>query len=387
MNHDQHVLIAGAGIGGLCLAQGLRRAGIRCSVYERSPDLAWGGYILHMTADGGDALRRCLPEDLYRLYVATSRRSPRRDLVVLLDHLGNEVGTVPHFGPPNDPVTPHTSVHRRTLCQILLAGITDIVHFGRTVTGYRHDGDEMVLEFADGGSARGTTVVGADGINSVIRRQLLPEVKVIPLVDHVLLTQAPLTSKLAAALLPEFQDSFIMIRDTLGTHLATGLFQPRSNVVEAAARIAPELILDPVDDYVAVALELTSPELGEIDFFNPPKEFLHSLMRKAVVDWHPRLRDLIHGVSPASIIPRTIRMLSPADAWPTGSVTLLGDAIHAMSPTYGQGANSALYDAAELVDALTADRPPRESVAQYEVNMRARTFPLLERSLASAGSR
>jgi 2-polyprenyl-6-methoxyphenol hydroxylase-like FAD-dependent oxidoreductase len=386
VNRDQHVLIVGAGIGGLCLAQGLRRAGISHSVYERAPDLAWGGYILHMTADGGDALRRCLPGNLYQLYVATSRRSPRRDLVVLVDHLGKEVGTVPHLGPANDPVTPHTSVHRRTLCQILLAGITDVVHFGRIVTGYRYAGDDVVLEFADGGSARGTMVVGADGIQSIIRRQLLPEVEVIPLVEHALLTQAPLTNELAAALLPSFEDSFIMVRDALGTHLATGLFQPRNNVVEAAVRTAPGVILDPVDDYVAVNLELTSPELGKTDFFSASKTFLHSLMRAAVVDWHPALRHLIDCVSPPSITPRTIRMLSPAAVWPTGRVTLLGDAIHAMPPMYGHGANSALYDAAELVAALTADMPLRESVAQYEANMRARTFPLLERSIAPAGS-
>jgi salicylate hydroxylase len=366
----------------LCLAQGLRRAGIRCSVYERAPDLAWEGYILHMTAEGGDALRRCLPGHLYELYVATSRRSPRRDLVVLLDHLGHEVGTVPHLGPPNDPVTPHTSVHRRTLCQILLAGITDGVHFGRTATGYRYAGDDVVLEFSDGGSARGTMLVGADGINSVIQRQLLPDVAVIPLVDRALLTQAPLTGELAAALLPAFADSFIMVRDALGIHLATGLFQPRSNVAEAAARLAPDVILDPVGDYVAVNLELPGPGLGETDFFTAPKAFLHSMMRTAVTDWHPALRHLIDCVSPPSITPRTIRMLSPAAAWPTGRVTLLGDAIHAMPPMYGHGANSALRDAAELATALTSGSPLPESVARYEATMRARTFPLLERALA-----
>jgi salicylate hydroxylase len=387
VNRDQHVLIVGAGIGGLCLAQGLQQAGIRYSVYECAPDLAWEGYLLHMTTDGGDALRRCLPGHLYQLYVATSRRSPRRDLVVLLDPLGHEVGTVPHLGPANDPVTPHTAVHRRTLCQILLAGITDNVHFGHEVIGYRYAGNDVVLGFADGGSARGTMVVGADGINSAIRRQLLPEVEVIPLVEHVLLTQAPLTSELAAALLPAFEDSFIMVRDARGTHLATGLFQPRSTPAEAAPKTAPEVILDPVDDYVAVNFELASPELGANDFFSAPKEFLHSLMRAAVVDWHPALRHLIDCVSPPSITPRTIRMLSPAAVWPTGRVTLLGDAIHALPPVYGHGANSALYDAAELVAALAPGSPLRESVAQYEANMRARTFPLLERAIAPAGPR
>src|ERR1700754_4529332 len=126
-----HVLIAGAGIGGRCVAQGRRRAGISCAVYERNPGITWSGYLLHMNADGGGSLRACLPENLYRLYVQTSRLNPRRDLLVLLDHRGNEIGTKPHLGPDNDPLEPHTTVHRRTLCQIMLSGIASAVHFGR----------------------------------------------------------------------------------------------------------------------------------------------------------------------------------------------------------------------------------------------------------------
>jgi len=382
-DRDQHVLIVGAGVGGLCLAQGLRRAGISCTVYERSPDLSWDGYLLHMSAEGGSALRRCLPEHLYRLYVATSRRSPRRDLVVVLDHHGTEIATIPHLGPPNDPVDPHTSVHRRTLCQIMLSGIADIVHFGHEATGYRHDGNVVILVFAHGETARGTVLVAADGINSVIRRQLLPQVEVIPLVDHALLSQAPLTHELAAALLPEFADSFVMIRDPQGTHLATGLFQPRRPVSEAGPDIAPESTFDPVDSYVAVNLELADPNLGRQDFFTAPRALLHSLMCEAVADWHPALRLLVENVSPTTIIPRTIRMLSPATTWPVSNVTMLGDAIHAMPPMYGYGANSALQDAAELATMLSDGRPTTESIAQYEHEMRARTFPLLERAMAS----
>lgn len=386
MNSDQHVLIVGAGVGGLCLAQGLRRAGVSCSVYERLPGLAMEGNLLHMTREGGDGLRRCLPDHLYALYVATSRRTPRRDLVVLVDPLGSEVGTVPHFGPVNDPDTPHTSVHRRTLCQILLAGLADVVHFGKEATEYRQDGGDVVLEFADGGSARGTVLVGADGINSTVRRQLLPAVDVIPLVEHALLTQAPLTDGLAAVLLPAFEDSFVMVRDAAGAHLAAGLFQPRRPPVRAAASIAPEVRIDPVDDYVAVNLELNAPELDEADFFTAPRTFLHSLMREAVREWHPALRELVDGVFPPSITPRTIRMLSPAPPWRTGNVTLLGDAVHAMPPKYGHGANSTLHDAADLVAALTADAPLTESLARYEESMRARTFPLLEKSIADLAS-
>src|ERR1700729_1651504 len=57
-----HVLIAGGGLSGLCLAQGLLKDGHTCEVFERDADLSRKrGYYLHMNADGGEALRRCLP--------------------------------------------------------------------------------------------------------------------------------------------------------------------------------------------------------------------------------------------------------------------------------------------------------------------------------------
>ena len=53
-----------------------------------------------MNADGGEALRRCLPDDLFELYAETSRRTyERRESVVLDDQL-NELSSQPHLGPP-----------------------------------------------------------------------------------------------------------------------------------------------------------------------------------------------------------------------------------------------------------------------------------------------
>ena len=69
-----HVLVIGAGIGGLCLAHGLRRAGIGVTVYERDASASeWlAGYRIHVNARGSGALRECLPPHLWDTFVASA---------------------------------------------------------------------------------------------------------------------------------------------------------------------------------------------------------------------------------------------------------------------------------------------------------------------------
>ncbi|KAI9649253.1 hypothetical protein NHQ30_001821 [Ciborinia camelliae] len=67
------VLIAGAGLGGLCLAQGLKKAGIGFHVYERdkASDYRLQGYRIRIHSEGTDALRECLPNDIYQRFEDT----------------------------------------------------------------------------------------------------------------------------------------------------------------------------------------------------------------------------------------------------------------------------------------------------------------------------
>src|SRR5918992_4662643 len=125
-----NVLIAGAGLGGLALAQGLRQAGIGVTVYERdpSPNHRPQGYRIHVDAAGHAALAECLPADLFELYVATSTRTPKTPLAVFFDHEFNQIRVGETRAGDTSPRAP-SAVNRLTLRQILLARLGDSVRF------------------------------------------------------------------------------------------------------------------------------------------------------------------------------------------------------------------------------------------------------------------
>ena len=79
MAEFQHVLIIGGGIGGLCLAQGLTRAGISATVYERDRAITdrLQGYRVHISPKGSRALHDCLPPNLFAAFAATCGHPPR----------------------------------------------------------------------------------------------------------------------------------------------------------------------------------------------------------------------------------------------------------------------------------------------------------------------
>src|SRR5438105_1558175 len=83
-----NVLVIGGGVGGLCLAQGLHKAGIRVAVYERdrNPERRLQGYRLNIEPVGSRALHECLPSDLWDMLVATAG-DPGPGMGVLDEHL------------------------------------------------------------------------------------------------------------------------------------------------------------------------------------------------------------------------------------------------------------------------------------------------------------
>jgi 2-polyprenyl-6-methoxyphenol hydroxylase-like FAD-dependent oxidoreductase len=385
-----HVLIAGGGLSGLALAQGLTKDGHTCEVFERDPDdTRKAGYYLHMNADGGEALRRCLPGDLFELYAETSHRTGERHESIVLDDQLRELSSQPHLGPPNEGERPHTGVHRRTLRAILRARLGGSLHAGQAVTGYAETPSGVSVTLADGSAAAGDVLVGADGIRSAVRRQRLPATTVIDTGVRGLgvYGRTPLTPALLEQLPAHLLDGVIIAADRRGSRLLIAVWQPRQRPDAAAAAIAPDVTLEPAGDYVMISCSVAPgtviPPAAQWDAGTPA--MLRTAMLAAIEGWHPAARALVAGVDLDSVFVIPFGFIEPAPPWQPSRVTLAGDAAHAMLPTLGLGANLALRDSARLLDRLSAaargDEDLIAAIGRYEADMRGYVYPFMRMTM------
>ena len=383
------VLIAGGGIAGLTLAQGLRREGVDCEVYEREPLETWRtGYLLNLDVEGDDGLAACLPAELYELFKrASGETMAHHDMSVVVDPRGNRLTTMKHVGAEATGERPPTNIDRRTFREILLAGLDDVVHHGCEAAGFEASADRVVLRLADGSSVEGDVLVGADGVGSVIRRRLMPEVKIIPSPVGALglFGRSPLTEEMRADVPATIWDGgFAIVSNGRGTMLGVGHWRPRQQVPAAAAELGIEAAFEAAPPYVmlngAIPPGIEVPPLSEWTDGTP--RAMHDTMVGAVADWHPAIRRLVERIDPATLFSHPFRRLDPTPAWPPSRVTLVGDSITAMLPTLGKGANMAMRNAAVLRDQLVAaergERSLVEAIAAYEEDMRTATYPLMD---------
>lgn len=350
------VLIIGAGLGGLCLAQALHKAGVDVAVFERddSPVARLQGYRLHIDNNGREALESALPGQLYELFLATAG-IPQPRTVVYDDQL-TEVWSHEH------PDAGHFSVNRLTLRQILLAGIEDSVSFGREFVRFEDTGT-VTAYFADGSTASGDVLVAADGVNSAVRRQYLPHARIVDTGVVQVYGKIPLTAETRALLLDGMFGIFTPIVGPGGRFVGIGQVERREPVEQAVARLAPGLRLAATEDYISCSYG-SRHEIFPRTYEEMSGEELRAMVLGEVAGWHPRVRQLVEAVDPRTLFPLRLRTSVPIPRWDTTRVTLLGDAIHAMSPAGGVGANTALRDARLLADHLV-----RGGIADYEANM------------------
>jgi 2-polyprenyl-6-methoxyphenol hydroxylase-like FAD-dependent oxidoreductase len=396
-----HVIIAGGGIGGLALAQSLHKAGIRVSVYEKTVQRTdtVQGFRVHISPFGSAALKDCLPPHLYDAFVAnggkggngfTFATNQLKQLLTIETELSNGGSDLPEHC--------HYGISRITLRQILLAGLPDdVVHFDKAVTGYeQHPDGTVTVRLADGGSATGDVLVGADGGASKIRAQYLPSANrvdtgIVAIAGKYLLTDAN-RSRLDPMLLRT--PMTVMPPKDYGMFCAPHELDAPTDLLAAGigGNDAPDpgTHLDNTRSYVfwafAARRDAYDSSLGKLEAQDGA--LLREIVLDKIEDWSPALKFLVAESAADTVAAIPILTSTPVPAWPTTNVTLLGDAIHSMTPFRGIGANTALRDAQllgrELVAAHRGERPLLDAIHAYEAGMLDYGFAAVRASMRAA---
>ncbi len=320
------VTIIGAGLGGLTLARVLHVHGIAVTVYEAeaSPDARAQGGMLDIHKNNGQLALKAA--GLYEEFLGIIH--PGGQATRVLDKDGGVLLDEPDDGTGGRPEVPRGEL-RRILLGSLPAGVVRWGHKVIAVCSLR--GGQHSVAFADGSTATTNLLVGADGAWSKIR-PLLSEAK------------------------PEYIGTSLVetyLRDADTRH------KPSAEAVGNGAffAVAPGkgiLAHREPNGTLHIYVELNKPKkwIDGIVFSDPVSAL--ACVAEEFDGWAPELRALITD-GETTPVPRPLHALPLEHRWErVPGVTLLGDAAHLMIPS-GEGANLAMFDGAQLGEAIAAN--------------------------------
>jgi 2-polyprenyl-6-methoxyphenol hydroxylase-like FAD-dependent oxidoreductase len=380
-----HVIVIGGGIGGLTLAQGLKQAGIGVAVYERDrmPADRMQGYRVHINPTGSRALHACLPAHLFDAFDRTCGR-PSHSIRFLTEQMDVLLSVGGELVEQRDAIGKHRSVSRIALRQVLLSGLEETVRFGKTFTRYEEHDQGVIAHFEDGTTAAGDVMVAADGGGSRVRRQFLPHAEridtgIVGIAGKVFLDGGN-RSRIAPALL----DGMALVSAKGGYSLFVALQELDGVALDGLT--ADPMGSDDRRSYLMWALGSQREKFGRDGTVEElPGEPLRTIALRAMAAWDERFKTLVRLADVSTISAIAMRTSRPIAPWPTRRVTLIGDAIHSMTPYRGIGANIALKDAVRLRDALVAaargERPLIDAIRAYETGMIDYGFKAVRQSL------
>ncbi|MGY5129142.1 FAD-dependent monooxygenase [Streptomyces nigrescens] len=321
-----NIAVIGGGVGGLSAAIALRDKGHRVDVYEQTAELRAVGAgfgvlpnAMHLLATVG------LDKDIQRIGFSA-------DDSIARDAQGNRLG-VENWPQKRSSLGRTFAVHRGEFQQVLVSKLPpEVVHLGKKAVEVRqHDGGGASVDFADGTTITADLVIGADGIRTAVQGSLGLEVRATGEGVMAYRTLVPV-EKLSWAQ----QDKRLAIWFGEGRTFLCYLV--------SAGRIMNVVGYVPSDRDAAESWSAEG-DLGRL--------------REAFAGWEPRVQETIEAAE--STFKWGVFDRPPLTRWSTESVTLLGDAAHAMVPHLGQGANQAIEDAFALATIL--DGAGQESLA------------------------
>jgi 2-polyprenyl-6-methoxyphenol hydroxylase-like FAD-dependent oxidoreductase len=383
------VLIIGGGFGGLNLAQGLRKASIPFRVFERdaSSHFRIQGYRIRIDDAGSAGLRENLPAHLWERFEKSSATTVMGMTAINALDGQTFVRIEGSKGLPTQyDNTPYTA-DRRVTRDILLTGIEDAVTWGKEFTHYTLTSSGVTAHFADGTSYEGSLLVGADGVRSLVRKQLLPTHPPLDSQGRAIYGKTYFSDELVASLPKDVLRWITLIQDqTSYQHPVTLLCEPtRFQDSEFRAKLPENYIYWVLGSHINSFSAAAADDTNQDNLLRLSHAEAQDLALKVTKDWDDSARALITyaDASQTSVV-RISTIIPSMPAWTPSRVTVLGDAIHAMPPTAGKGANTALKDGATLAAAIAEKGVGVEAVGMYEEAMRGYAEEAVEASYGPA---
>ncbi|MDH7973271.1 FAD-dependent monooxygenase [Sphingomonas sp. AR_OL41] len=340
-----HIIVIGAGLGGLTAALALRHFGFSVALYEQAPTLGEVGAGLTLSRGGQSVFRALDVQDALAPHATPSTGFPFLHYQtgrLLAGELNHGAGL-----PDDGTVDIARQCHRADLHAVLAGAFAEralgALHLDHQLIAVEETAHGIRAVFANGETALGDALVAADGVRSAVRPLLWGE------------DSPRFTGQVAYR--------FLVGRDTALPYLGFG----RGAVFLGPQRTFNRYTLRSGAILNCVGIAATDQWTGE-GWATPATR---DEMLAEFAGWHPDVTGLMAHSDQA--IKWGLFDRAPLPLWSRGRATLLGDAAHAMLPFLGMGAAMAIEDAMILARAFAAEQAVEAGFARYETARHGRT--------------
>ncbi|MGS2719615.1 FAD-dependent monooxygenase [Paraglaciecola aestuariivivens] len=349
---SKQVVIAGAGIGGLCAALALAKKGFGVSVYEQSDVLAEVGAGLQLSPNAMCVLKALgIEADLQALAFAPQ--------AAVMRHYKSGQGyfSVPLNHAKNPYTKPYLHIHRADLQEVLHLACQKVgvdLQLGCAVKGYTQNSNQVQVLLANQQSIKADVLIGADGIKSHIQASMLGP------------SPATFTGQVAW-------------RGTIQANLLPkALVQPNANLWVGPGQHFVSYYIRGGKQINFVAVQERADwqqeswqQVGDIQ-----------ALRQAFNGWHPEVTELLAATQTSYLWALFDR--APLTQWIDNKVALLGDACHPMLPFLAQGAAMAIEDSYVLAHCLASEPNTQRALSQYQAVRIKRTSDIQQKASKNA---
>ncbi|KAF8978194.1 hypothetical protein BGZ46_006732 [Entomortierella lignicola] len=337
-----HVLIVGAGLGGVLLAILLQRQGVSYEIFERSSKVRPLGSVICLNANILPALEQLglteelmkasLPTRSFDVYKSNMEPITRLNVNFLKESVGYDFQLFT----------------RTKLYEILLSHVdSEKIHYSKKVIDICQDDKNATITCSDGTSYSGDILVGADGTYSGVRQSLYKQLKeknLLPVKDSKSVNKGYIC--LVGTTDPmDPKDYPILNKDTscLAQTIGDGNNYSWSTVNASGNRICWDVILQ--------LKSSTKDDIHNAEWGAEANEAMINEIKDFKVPMGGTLGDLIKA-TPKDGISRVFLEDKIFQTWNHKRVVLMGDACHKLLPSSGQGAINAMQDAVILSNCI-----------------------------------